>query len=407
MAIDPVVYTPIVLCWGAVLYRLPAVLRKRSDRALRAYWVTVVCLASAVTVLVPGYGTINDLLGRPNAARLIGHSLALCAACSVQGFFLHVHDPAEAVASARRRIAVLGAALSLMTALFLLAPVGQETVDFTTRYATAPFVLEYWLVFLGYLGLALATVMRSSWRYAKLAEHVSLGLGLRITSAGGLLGLGYVVNQAVYVLLEAVGARYPGPVEEVSETLLAVSTLLLIGGSTMPSWGPRAGVPNLVMTIRRYRYHRSLGPLWRSLHRSAPEIALGPQPGPIIDAVNPLHLTFRLRRRVIEIRDGCLVLQRYVNGDVLQRARGDGRELGLTAEELTAYVEARALAEGQRRREADEPPGAGVRTADVSEGDLDAEVAHLVQVGRWHRRIVRQGRSATQPPTPDRLAPAS
>lgn len=393
MTIDPVVWTPIVLCWAVALYRLPAVLRNPADRARRAHWVTIVCLAAAVTVLVPGYRLVNDVADRPNLARLLGHGLALCAACSVQAFFLHVHDPGRAMSGRWRRVGLLAAALASMTALFLLAPVGNETVDFTTRYAATPFVREYWLVFLGYLGLALVTVMRSSRRYAALADQPSLGLGLRITSAGALAGLAYVANQAAYILARAVDVRYPLPVEEVSEAVLALSTVLLVTGSTMPSWGPRVGLPWLVQTVQGYRHHRRLVPLWRSLRRSVPEIALGPDRRGFADIVSPLHVGYRLRRLVIEIRDGGLVLARYTDEGAVETARADGRAAGVTDEELTAYIEAHVLAEGQRRRDGQLPAGPGRAIAThVSPPDLEGEVAHLVRVARWHRRLVRPGR---------------
>src|SRR5581483_6094586 len=55
---------------------------------------------------------------------------------------------------------VLLGTLVLMTIFFVLAPVDDEApLDFMTRYGDAPFILEYRLVFLLYLGFALVNVV--------------------------------------------------------------------------------------------------------------------------------------------------------------------------------------------------------------------------------------------------------
>ena len=66
---------------------------------------------------------------------------------------MHLNFP-RAIASrkVRRRGWGLAATLVLMTVLFTLAPVDEETMDFISRYGDLPLIQQYWLVLLAYLG---------------------------------------------------------------------------------------------------------------------------------------------------------------------------------------------------------------------------------------------------------------
>src|SRR5579875_1836169 len=131
---------PTVLAWAAVLYRLPAVRRSPGDAGRRLYWLTLLCLALALTVLLPPvYLWLGRVGGIPNVGRLLGNGLVLVASWTVQAYLFHLNDPPE---HARRRVhrmaLALAAALGLMAILFALAPVGEDAVDFTRRYGAAP-----------------------------------------------------------------------------------------------------------------------------------------------------------------------------------------------------------------------------------------------------------------------------
>lgn len=391
MAVDPVVYAPLVLFWAAVAYRLPAVVRSPGNRGLRAYWLTLLFLALAITVLVPGYRAVNAALDEPNVARLLGHGLALGAALTVQGFFLVTHDPGGAARRLRWRAVMLAAALAAMTVLFVLAPVDEETREWTVRYADAPYVREYWLVFLAYLSLALGTVARSSWRFAAAATDPALRIGLRLAAGGGLVGLGYVTNQALYLATRAFRLPYPTAVEDVSETLLAVATILLLAGSTMPAWGRHAGISALAGWWGRYRAYRRLEPLWRALSAAHPEIVLEAAPSPLRAAVAFPSLPFRLQRRIIEIHDGYLALRPFMRRQVLDQARAEADRLGLPETDRPAYVEARLLADalaGETDRPAREPLAS--EFVPVAQRPEPAEEpAYLQRVALWYTQTAR------------------
>ena len=136
--------------------------------------------------------------------------------------------------------------------LFGLAPVDEETIQFMSTYATAPFILEYWLVFLGFLGVALVDIVRLDFAHSARAENPAVKLGLRTVALGGVVGLGYVANEGLYVLGAQVDATYLlGDKDMVTTVLVAGGTSLMIIGSTMPAWGPVVGISAAARWIDR------------------------------------------------------------------------------------------------------------------------------------------------------------
>ena len=383
-------YAPALVAWAAVLFKLPSIYRRPGDWPLRAYCLTLFSLALSLTLLIsPVYFAVDSLLGAPNIARLLTHSLALVASWSVQAFLAYLNGPeAQAHRHVRRSGWVLLVAVALMAVFFFLAPVDEEAMDFVTRYANAPFVLEYRLVFLVYLGFALFNVVRLSWGYARVADRPALDLGLRVVAAGAVVGLGYVTHEAARVVAAQIGVDYPVPdPNTVTSALLAVSILLTIVGSTLPSWGAHVGIPSIYDWLNRCRSLRQLYPLWRTLCEAAPEIALTPPPSPLADALNFRDLRFRLYRRVVEIRDGELALRRYLDTTVPQYARVACAEAGIPAEQVAEIVEAACLAAAIRARARGQVAEHSAQLGQtMGESDVAGEAAFLGRVAQCRER---------------------
>jgi hypothetical protein len=127
-----------------------------------------------------------------------------------------------------------------------------------------------------------------------------------------------------------------------------------------------------------------------ALCRSTPEIALVPPTSTARDTLAFGDVDFRLYRRVIEIRDGRLVLRPYLAPGVAATARQLAEAAGLAGDQLQATVEAASLAAALHAK-AGEQDVRGATTASEGGGkpaghpggaDLCGEVAWLVQVAR-------------------------
>jgi hypothetical protein len=375
--------TPLAILWAGVVGKLPALRQQPDNRALRAYWLSLLALALAVTVLLPPvHLALDATTGVANIARLLGHGLALASACAAQAFLLYSSYPeAAARPRVRRRAWALVATLAPMATLFGLGQVHHETLDFIGRYGTATPILVYWLLFLAYLGLALVDVVRLAWRWAGLTDRAVLRLGLRLTGAGAGTGLLYVGYDLLFLAASQLDrAHLLGDQPLITQALIAAAVVLIVLGSTMPAWGPRVGLPRLLRWASRYRAHRRLYPLWRRLCQAVPEIALVPPPAPWRDALALRNLDFDLHRRIIEIRDARLALRPYLRPQVADTAARLGRLAGLDSEELRAVVEAASLAAAVEAK-AQGWPATGARTLAAPGGaDLESESSWLVRV---------------------------
>src|SRR5487761_632293 len=138
------------LAWIVVAYKATVLRRRFADPASSYHCLTVLCLALALTVLLPqAYLAIDRWTRVPNLARLLGDGAGLVASWSAQALLFHLTFPLE-TATRRTHILglVLGFVLLVMAVCFALAWLPDEALDFTGRYAHTPYIFEYRLVFL-------------------------------------------------------------------------------------------------------------------------------------------------------------------------------------------------------------------------------------------------------------------
>lgn len=391
-------YAPAVILWLGTAYTLRPFWRDPRNPGHRNLWLTFVFLAAAITVLLPPvYLGIDHVTTIANLSRLLSNGLTLLACWALQAFLSHVSGAARNNrGEVRRNGWLLVGALIIMTALFLTAPVPVESLDFIQRYGDASHILEYRLVYLLYLGLSQVTLTRLAWRYAQVAESPSLRLGLRIWSFTGAIALAYVANDGLYLIFRRLGLAYPihNPAA-LDQVLVALALSIGAVGVTMPSWGPRVGIPRLYRWMNDYRSLRRLYPLWFDLCQSNPDIALIPPPGVLGDVLDVRDVGFRLYRRTVEIRDGWLALRPYFSAEVRDLAEQLSRERHLDEREAKAVTDASVLAAALWARAKGQTTRDRSVTWSSSGGQsLEEEVATLERVARnyVHSPIVRQVR---------------
>lgn len=388
-------YGPVLIVWAAVVYRLPALRHHPRDPGLRAFCLTLLCLAAGMTLLlVPVYIAVDRLTGIANSARLLANILVVVASYQAQQFVFHLAHPERVVARRRRGLGLLAGTVVVMTLLFALAPIDQtEPVAFMARYGEVPFYFEYRLVFLSWLGLAMYNVTRLSWHYADVADKPATRVGMRLVAAGAACGLLYVTHEGAYAATRHFAVGYPVPNPELATDLLkAVAVVILMVGSTMPAWGPHAGIPELYAWAIQYRAYQRLRPLWLDLYRAHPEIALLPPSSGLTEALLIRDIGFRLYRRVVEIRDGALALRPYLDPRVMECADQLARDAGIDGTERQALIEAAGLASAVRARVAGTVRDQQPLEASTSGGTgLGGEVAYLERVAHYyqHSTLVR------------------
>ena len=391
---------------AALCYKLPDLLRDPKSPMLRAFCAAVASLLWGFTFATPViYVSFDRLVGVPNLARLMMHTGIMALSAALQRLLLYWAYPAEeAAARARRRVGGFLLAVATMTVLFILAPVDQDTTDFTTRYGAAPFVPWYLAVYLGYFGIALADIARLSNRYATFSGRPFLRRGLRSAAIGACFGVVYTVEKASYIVAKQFGIDLvPARVQENASPLLAgPGAILVLAGLTLPAWGPQ--LASLWAWAARYLAYQRLRPLWQTLYRATESIALEDpgdtgvlrgrigrvvvrDPQALTDTMNLRDLDYRLVRRVVEIQDGRLALRPYLDAAVADSAELQARGAGLADQELQASVEAAVIAAAVVAKAEEREPAQRYTFPSFADEDLTSETARLGLVSQAIARL--------------------
>ena len=136
-------------------------------------------------MLLPSvYAAIDAALGVANLARPLAHAYVVGASWSALAVLYHLNFDAQSAAKRVRGAGWLAlVAIGLLFVLFAASGAWtEETVSFTDRYADELSVVAYRLVFLAYVGVMLADVVRLSWRYAGLSCSERISLSDRLDS---------------------------------------------------------------------------------------------------------------------------------------------------------------------------------------------------------------------------------
>lgn len=320
----------------------------------------------------------------PNATRLLANGLAMTAAFCVQGLLIHLVAPPDQTPRAVRRQAVLLAlTFTAMAALLVSVPM-QSNPDFVDVYASQPAVLGYLLLFAAYIAWSAANFIRLIRRYVRLTDRPWLRRGLSVIQLGASVGIGWAgwkSAAAVFIFSTGTHATLESPV---SAVLSALCVGLVALGVAIPVCGPACVKP--LRWARYHRAYRTLHPLWLALHEAFPEIARLTND---VEGDPPRSIAWRLARRVIETRDGLLLLAAYREPTVRDPFRSTAGPGGLAGRDHEATAEAADIAAALGARSLGAPPAAYVPPPAQHTAGFDAETAWLCRVARAYRRYSR------------------
>lgn len=374
----------VVLLWVYLLVKLRALHWRVRDTAQRANCASLFSVALSMTVFHPPvYRAIDRAIGVPNLSRLLGNSLGVAAAWVFQPVIVRLLHYPERKRGALGSGWLMVGAIAIMTLLFSRASVPIEApTDFQVLYSAAPYIAEYRLVVLAYIGLLILQIFLRSVQNGHVVRSIPqahLRLQARLQTVGWGLGVAYAGIEIGYILLALLGLVPPNayPMTFAYGIFVAGFIALLSGGAL-----------SMYHRAQQYRDYRLLYPLWHDLYRATPSIALDPPGSARADALTFRNLDLRLYRRVMEIHDGVIALQRYTDTELGGRARALCRTLGVSEEDapvsIDAIMWAAAVAAKGRGRLAPVPATATVVRDDAT---IEADVQYLKQVAHAYRRL--------------------
>ncbi|MEV0678609.1 MAB_1171c family putative transporter [Actinosynnema sp. NPDC050436] len=346
----------------ACAYRLRSLRRNAGDPTARAIFLGLLSLTLVFLIGLPQfYWPVHRLLGgTPLVPQLLQHCLAMLMAYYAEVFMVRVASarPDRAVQWRRRLLLVFLLLLGfcyavgpLRLGLPILAPEGHADVSITV----------YVLAWQSYLCLVLVDIVQLWWHRPPITgKHLRVGVAMM--AAGAAVALLQVAHKVVYQVTVNAGGRLPWQESGsygVQAVLLVPATVLLMVGTTLPSWGPRAA--RRWVRLRRYR---RMAPLARAVREACPELAGDDR---------PLRFQVRYQQRVIGIRDALIgPLRPFLREPV---PGGDAR------------AEARVIAEAIGLKRGRGLPVGGAVPVLTAGADLDADAAWLARVSDAYRRL--------------------
>lgn len=355
--------------------------RRRRTTGSGPIALQLVALALAFVFLAPAtQALVSGVI--PSLGRLLSNVCTLVAAFGFIQLQLHVHYPPDEVKERLRpRVVVLIAVLAGLVIAFFLGqrPVGLGVFDYRGQH----WLMIYALLYSLYLSVALIDLLRLAVR-SVLNTRGYLRAGMAVMGAGYVLGLLYTGNKIQYVIRSALGpvsvepvcsGPFSTPVCALSVGMPALSVLVIVIGLSIPAVGRLAEWWGL------RRAYEGLEPLWEALYAVMPQIALTSPQG-VEGQVPRRDMPLRLYRRVVEVRDGALILNPYRRGADTAAHRDRGVALGLDGEALAAAVEAADLVVALGRYASGAGRGGGITPASPSHDDLQGEATWLESVSR-------------------------
>ncbi|MFJ8162739.1 MAB_1171c family putative transporter [Streptomyces sp. NPDC096136] len=296
---------------AAFAYRLPDLLRRRHDVALWALCTYFLCSGISFLVDLDLLRLhISAFFGLPNITSLITQAAVVVLTAAQQVVLVYWSSPpAEARRMARNRVLVFGGALAvLVVSSFAVGPVAHSetatsTILLSIQHGGYALYMSFYLLI---CAVGQFETVRLSLRFTTMANRQWLKVGMRTVTVGASMILVYCVTRGVQIA----GTRLDfdgSALDPIQWTAGSVGALLQIAGWTIPSWGIR--ITRARGWARSYRSYRRLRPLWWALYQASPDIALDPPRSWLRDLVPPRDPHYSLYRRVIEIRDGQLILR--------------------------------------------------------------------------------------------------
>ncbi len=241
------------------------------SQALQAFCWVLTFLGFAFLLLSNASLTfLTKFTGNLGLDKWIGNSLTLAAACS--GIIMLSHLTRGLGAPEPRtwpRVIVLVISVTAMGALILSSP-SANVAGFGTRNSALPTTLGYLLIYLTYLGAAMArgVLLRTRYSLPTTARHLRMGRWLM--ASGCITGLAYVAYKAMLAVELWLGLSAQLSASACTTVLSSMTALQIAIGGTAGAWGQSLGT---WLHRRRQSYSsRQLRPLWQALCQVVPEM---------------------------------------------------------------------------------------------------------------------------------------
>ncbi|MEU8608837.1 MAB_1171c family putative transporter [Actinoplanes sp. NPDC048791] len=361
-----------VALWTGVLNKVVQLWRAPEDLPLRAVAACVVCATLSFTANLP---PLEPLLDRAGAGvrSLVVNVGTMAAAYFLLAFLTYSMRGRAARRAVRVQALPLAAGILIAVVAWSLAPPAVRADPAETANGANPHATVFVVAVLGYMAYAHSQSLRWSIAYVRAAGTARLRRGLIILSVAVCAFLIADATKSVLALLQATVEPAPPAVRVFTFVYLtgvaAGALAFVVGVSYAAVVGMLVSVP---LWRAHRRYYRQLEPLWTAVDQAFPQLVLGRVPA--VSWRGRLGWDsshYRFYRRVVEIRDGLVLLGPYFEVSA-------GRTGAQQDEEHWAGVIRGAL----RAKEAESPIVDADPVLVPGGDDLESDARRLVGISR-------------------------
>ncbi|MFC3984444.1 MAB_1171c family putative transporter [Streptosporangium jomthongense] len=369
--------------------------RAPEDLPLRAVTAGVGCLFLSVFVNLPGVRTALDGV-RLGAPKLFVNLITLLGTYFVLAFFFYSIYGQNAIRRMRReRVLLLLTCGVLVTTWFIASPTVREApADLRNGYDLQARI--FLITALAYMTYTLTRSLELVRKYTRAAAGRHVRLGMRIFHASLHLLIAGAFLKIAVLLLQGLGTTVDSPLLQIPNTGYLLLVGIGIAGFALGLGYPLAAGMILEIPVRaRHRgLYRQLEPLWLVLHEEFPDLSLTASKTSRWREVlrwQSVHRSYY--RRVIEIRDGLVLLAPYYDHEVARQAQTAGAGKGLSGSELESFVQANLIVHALKAKAS----GSQSRHADLISlnggHNLDSDSEWLAGLSGWVQRLTRESTS--------------
>jgi hypothetical protein len=370
-----------VCAWLLALAKLRHVRRDHTNPAHLAMFAAFFFLALAFTIGSPGvWQYLNQHGPYGDMATLYAQGVVICAMAGIVTLLLlWNYPPKQAAPRIKLRLGLLLTVLAVLISMYLM--INREHSRSAGRlaswYASSTAFIVYLLMYQTIFAVTMTDIVVLCRRFSRTVANRNVRAALIVTAAGGLVSLLYTAVRLVDIIVAQFGVSLP-PLENLAELGAALGSLLIMIGLTLPSWV--SWLAALRTQIRQRHSYRLMEPLWRALVEASPDLVLEPRQHSA--RMRRAEFEFHLRRRIVEIHDGELVLRPYRTADVAHAARIRSAQAGLSGIAAAAYVEAACLRAALAARQAGRKGDGSVPDHQYAGSSIDDELHWLTHLSK-------------------------
>jgi hypothetical protein len=309
-------------------------------------------LAIAIPLPVSAASTVDQFFGIPRLDRLQGCLSSLLVYAGLLDFAVKLSSDWKVRPAPWHRVRFVhaGVTISVMVASFTVASVLGTAAS--ARFLPAPgtfnAVTVFWIAYLQFGIVATIWAAVLFWRQVPRTTLVSIRIAVLLLACATSLQLFYFMTRVASLLSSTTVFLNAGAV------LSTIYFVFVAVGCSI------AAIQPVIKAGRDWARCHRLYPLWRDLVLAVPDIEL--MPSPAADFCHFRDNAFRLHRRMVEIRDGLLAMDKWLWPADLEKVAPARPLPGVTEDRLAATTTAYLLRIAFRafaadRERAASPPG--------------------------------------------------